>query len=217
MAADSVADSTSTRVVTYWAATRRSLSCRARSARASERAVIAMSAANMNMVSTTTMARPTSGLKSPARSLRTRSQPSAAGTRSAAGKTRRARTPPAWSPAITDTTPRSGRAQRMPAPSTRKPNTVEQRDGLVLADGVEGLHAIHVAQERDGGDPHREEGDELLGRAPRPCRRARGAIARRRSARARARCRARCGCRRVGRGTGADPRRGPGRRRSRPA
>ena len=67
MASASVADSTSTHVVTFCAARCRSLAFRTRSARESERAVVAMNAANAKIVTAAAMARPSASLKSPAR------------------------------------------------------------------------------------------------------------------------------------------------------
>ena len=130
IASASEADSTSTRVVTCCVARRRSLALRMRSARSSERAVIPMNVAKAKIVSTTTMARPTSALTRPARCAHSLSEPRPAGMRIAAGNSRRARTPPASLLVITEAKPRSGRAQKIPTPSTRKETAVGNAMGM---------------------------------------------------------------------------------------
>jgi len=130
IASASVSASTSTRDVAYCTARRRSLALRTRSARSSERAVIAINAAKTKIVSTTRIARPSSTLNRACRVPQSLSHARIVGIRIAAGRSRRASTPPASLLAKIATKPRSGRAQKIPTPSTKKATALGKDIGL---------------------------------------------------------------------------------------
>ena len=143
---------------------------RARSARFSERAVIAMSVANMRMVSTTTMARPSSALKSPARSPRSRSQPSTAGMRTRGGQ----------HPASEDAARMvAGDHRHQPAVRTRAEDADARARGRRRPSAAPWgcssptpysvAHAVRVAQERDRPtSPIGTRATSCSGATPRP-------------------------------------------------
>jgi hypothetical protein len=130
IASSTVLESIRMRVVAYWMASRRSPTLRLRSALSSDPDVSPISATKRTTLATTAMARPSSASKSPARWPSRRSQPRKTGMKTAAGRRRRARTPPAWALAMTDMNPWSGRAQTMPSPRARKAIAVGSAMGM---------------------------------------------------------------------------------------
>src|SRR5262249_44649992 len=174
MASASVADSTSTPVVTVCAARCRSLSLRTRSARESERAVVAMNAANAKIVTAAAMARPSASLKSAARRPDNVSQPRLAGAGVATGSIRRAGAPPARARTKPEKKPHSGPGQRRAEdayPQHEERRRRWQRHALHFAESVHSLRAIGIAEQRNEGDPNWKQRHQLLKPAPRAARR----------------------------------------------
>ena len=121
------------RVVSYWVARRRSPARRVRSAAPSDRDVTQIRIVKSRMLRTTTIASPSSVVKSPMCSPASLSQPRRTGMSSAAGRSRRASAPPGSSLVMTVASPRSGRAHRAPIDSSRNATAVGNAIGMYRA------------------------------------------------------------------------------------